>query len=143
MSERDDTTPPRVWVRVQRIVLVSASAAGVLTLAIVQAADRTMSPQLVLLLIVVAVFAGGLLGAMVATTVLKRRGIPVREPRTRARFVVILGLSLLLLGLVAFLLVPVLGLHSPYPGATLFAIFPLLGLVATEVAFGLTMRSGD
>ena len=92
-----------------------------LALAIIQAGDQTSSPRFVLLVTIGAVFAGGLIGAMVATTVMTRRGIPVRRPRSRARFVAIFGIALLL-WLILSLLAPRLGLHSPYLGAALFAL---------------------
>ena len=79
---------------------------------------------------------------MVATTVMTRRGIPVRRPRSTARFVAIFGIALLL-WLILSLLAPRLGLHSPYLGAALFAVFPLLGLLATELVDGIALRSGD
>ena len=142
MTEHDETTTLRRWLWLQRIVLLSASAAGVLALAIIQAGDQTSSPRFVLLVTIGAVFAGGLIGAMVATTVMTRRGIPVRRPRSTARFVAIFGIALLL-WLILSLLAPRLGLHSPYLGAALFAVFPLLGLLATELVDGIALRSGD
>ena len=142
MTEDDETTTLRRWLWLQRIVLFAASAAGVLALAIIQASDRTSSPRLVLPVTIGAVFAGGLIGAMVATTVMTRRGISVQRPRSRARFVAIFGIALLL-WLILSLLAPRLGLHSPYLGAALFAIFPLLGLLATELVDGITLRLGD
>ena len=135
MTEHDETTTLRRWLWLQRIVLLSASAAGVLALAIIQASDQTSSPRFVLLVTIGGVFAGGLIGAMVATTVMTRRGIPVRRPRSTARFVAIFGIALLL-WLILSLLAPRLGLHSPYLGAALFAVFPLLGLLATELVDG-------
>ena len=59
-----------------------------------------------------------------------------------ARFVAIFGITLLL-WLILSLLAPRLGLHSPYLGAALFAIFPLVGLLATELVDGNTLRLGD
>ena len=111
-----------------------------LALAIIQAGDQTLSPRFVLLVTIGAVFAGGLIGAMVATTVMTRRGIPVRRPRSTARFVAIFGITLLL-WLILSLLAPSARTALAISRRGTLAIFPLLGLLATELVDGITLRS--
>lgn len=140
MTERDDTTLLRTWMWVQRCSLLASSAGGALALTVILATDPNASGELVLITVVAGAVSAAIIGNILAGTVARSRGRPVRSPGSIVAAMV--GIAALL-GLSVALLLPRLGIHPQYPAATFIAIAPLLALVAFEIVYAVRMRSGD
>jgi len=142
MTEPDDHALARTWLMNQRAGLVGAAILAISALAVIQATDRASDRLTVLVVVLLAAIAGGLVGYVIAASVRGVRGGRVRRPGSMVRFVAMLGVAALL-ALVTSLVNRWLGLSFQNPGATFVAICPLLALLAIEIAYGIPIRMGD
>lgn len=126
----------------QRAGLLGAAALAIGALALIQATDRSSDRVTVLLVVVLAVVAGGLVGYVIASAVWGVRGERARRPGSVVRFVAMLGVAALI-ALVISLINRWLGLSFQNPAATFVAICPLVALLAFEIAYGIPIRMGD